>query len=511
MGKSRTENTIRNSIADMCAQVIALVAKFVTQSAFIFTLGKEYTGVSGVFSDVLFILSATELGLGSAVLFSMYKPVQEKNNKKISAYVTFLGRVYRVIALVIIILGGLLIPFLKYFIKDVPNIREDIRLIFVLFIAKSAISYLFMNRGIYFDACQKKRVVSLVGALVTICTTMAEVFVLVLLKQYILFLIIEIIGEFLKKAVVALIYQNRFGRFATGKCELEDGEKKNIWKNVGYLSLYRFSHITLSATDSVIISTMFGTAVVGLLTGYRMTANYVTTFAGLFFFSAQSSLGNATVSVDSKQNHLIFRRMSFALFAITCITSACLFTCLTPFVYAWLGTSYCFPVNIVVAVVLNYYTYMMMIVNTTYRDAYGLFKKMPVAPVAMTATNIGLSIVLGMKFGILGVLVATSVARFATLVWVDPFLLNKYAFEGRMKHYALEFAERLLLTVFVCGGAYMLTRSWPYSFSMLLLRALVAVIISTGILILRFGRTDEFAYAVELAKKIVNKFLKKKK
>lgn len=509
MAQSRTVNTIKNSFAALFLQFVSIIARFVTQSVFIYTLGKEYTGVAGVFSDILYMFSATELGIGTAVLFNLYKLVLEKNYPKISAYVNTLRKVYRIIALAIIAIGGLLLTVLDYIIKDVPNIKEDIRLIFVLFVIKSAVSYLFMYRSILFEACQQKRVTSMISAGMAIVTTATQVVVLIMTHEYILFLLLDICGLIIRNIIIAFVFEKRFAARIDRRERLDKEENRELWGNVGTLSIYNLSTIILNGTDSVIISSIFGTATVGLLAGYRMLSNYLATFAGQFFHSALPSLGNATVAEDSERNYIIYKRLSFALFAITSITTVCLFVLLTPFIYLWLGAEYCTDISIVITLSLNYYVFMMTLVNTSYRNVYGLFKKLPIVPVFMAAANILLSVVWGFKLGVWGVFLATSVSRIITIVWVDPYLLYKYVFIREKNRYIISYLGRMVITAFLCAAAYFITAGLRYSVGMLIVRLVIALTISVIAIFMGYHRTDEFKYALKLSKNLVNRLFHK--
>ncbi|MGN0505292.1 MAG: lipopolysaccharide biosynthesis protein [Lachnospiraceae bacterium] len=505
MALSRTENTLRNTAAAMLMQLVSMLARFVTQTVFIYTLGKQYTGVSGVFSDLLHMLSATELGIGTAVLFSLYQPVRQQNREKICAYMALLKKVYHVIAVVIILLGAAMLPFLPYIIKDVPDIRESIRLIFLLFVLKTSLSYLFQYRGILFEACQQKRSLSLLSSAVTVTVTAFQVVVLVFTRQYLLFLLTDIAGVLLKNALVVLVYHRKFP-FMVNRSEALSKEERNlVWKNVGSLSLYRVSNIILVGTDSVIISSLLGTPMVGILSGYRMIVNYISDFAGQLFHSALPSVGNAVVAESPEHNYFIYRRLSFALYTITCITATCLFVLLAPFVYLWLGEEYCLPVPVVASLVLNYYTAMMMIANTSFRNAYGLFSKRPEAPVAMALLNIVISIILGRRFGVFGILLATSIARLLTLLWIDPMLIYRYAFHVEWKGYWREFGIRIVMTSCSCMLAFIFTFRLPYRFSMLFVRLFIAAAVSSFLIWLNYRKTAEYAYAIKTVKRLIRK------
>lgn len=505
MSQSRTENAIQNTAAAILLQLVLILTRFSTQTVFIYTLGKQYTGVAGVFSDLLLMLSGAELGIGAAVLFSLYQPISENDEEKICAYMNLLKRVYHVLALVIMLIGLALLPFLTYIIKDVPDIKENIQLIFFLLVMKTSCSYLLSYRSILFEAYQQKRVISLLSCGITIFTTIVQIIILLFTKEYLLFLIIDIVGVIAKNVAITFVSYRRYPMILHGKHALSKEEHKRVWSNVGSLSLYRISRIVLDGTDSVIISTMLGTPMVSRLVGYRMIINYITDFAGQFFHSALPSIGNAVVTETSDHNLGLFRKLNFALFSITCVTGACLFTMLTPFVDMWLGADFSFTISVVAALVLNYYTSMMMIVNTTFRNGYGLYTKGVFSPAIMAVLNIILSLLLGRQFGVFGILIATSISRLATQLWVDPVLLYKYAFHKKMNGYWFEFLARLIIVITCCLLSWFVTWNLSYTVLMLFVRLIAALAISFVTLWIIYGRRDEYKYTISVIKMVGSK------
>ena len=123
---SRTQNSIYNIVTGVSGQILATVLKFVVRTVFIHTLGKTYLGINGLFSDILTMLSLTELGFDTAINFKMYKPLAEKDVKRVRVLLKFYKTVYRIVGTVILILGICLIPLLPHLIKDYDSMSAAI-------------------------------------------------------------------------------------------------------------------------------------------------------------------------------------------------------------------------------------------------------------------------------------------------------------------------------------------------------------------------------------------------
>ena len=120
--ESRVINSLKNMINGLLSQFISLVLSFVVRTVFIIYLDKVYLGVNGLFTNILTILSLAELGFGTAMIYSMYKPLAKKDYTKIQAIMKLYSKVYIWIGIIVAILGISIIPFMDYIIKDKPNI-----------------------------------------------------------------------------------------------------------------------------------------------------------------------------------------------------------------------------------------------------------------------------------------------------------------------------------------------------------------------------------------------------
>ena len=73
MQNDKTENAMRNLLYGILQKIVNLGMPFVTRTVIIHTLGTEYLGLGSLFSSVLQVLNLAELGVGSAMIFSMYR------------------------------------------------------------------------------------------------------------------------------------------------------------------------------------------------------------------------------------------------------------------------------------------------------------------------------------------------------------------------------------------------------------------------------------------------------
>ena len=189
MADSRTSNVIKNSGANMVYKLAHILLQFAIRTAFINILGKEYTGVSTLFTDILNVLSLMELGMGTAMTYALYKPLSTGDTEKISALMTFYKKAYRTIGILVFTVGMLITPFLGFLVNDVPNIKEDITIIFIIYVLTSASSYFLVYKTVILRASQQSRVISLISSLVFIAEGVVEIILLIIFREFYAYLI----------------------------------------------------------------------------------------------------------------------------------------------------------------------------------------------------------------------------------------------------------------------------------------------------------------------------------
>lgn len=148
MSESRTTSSIKNATSSIITQVFTIILNYVCRYIFVRTLSEEYLGVNGLFSNILTIFSLAELGIGSAIVYAMYKPIATHNEEKIRAYVGFYKKCYNTIALVVLILGLCFLPFLNFFINQDSSANiNNLSIIYLLYLLDSVFSYLCIYKS----------------------------------------------------------------------------------------------------------------------------------------------------------------------------------------------------------------------------------------------------------------------------------------------------------------------------------------------------------------------------
>ena len=510
---SRVKSTTINSITAVLSKILIFLIQFICRTIFIKVLSTEYLGVNGLFTNILTMLSFAELGVGNAIIFKLYKPIADNDEEKIKTYMKFYKKIYILIGIVVLVVGLLIIPFLDYIIKDAPDIKESITLIYILFLLNSSISYFFTYKKSIIIAHQKEYVTTIINFLVVLVQNIVQIIILLLTKNYILYLLIQI-GSTLMDNIIASIKANKMYPFLKDKeyIKIEKKEEKDIFKDVKSLMLYKIGYILSSGTDNIIISAFIGVEKVGLLSNYTTITNALTSFLISFFNGFTASVGNLNTTEENDKKESIFYQfmlLSFVIFGVIAIGTIVL---INDLIKIWLGSDYLLSFSICFALGFNLLVDGMRIVNYTFRNTMGLFKKGRLIPLISSISNVILSLILVNVFGIFGVLLATGITRLFITTMYDPYLLHKYKFHSPCKRYYLTYLYYLI--IFFADLALCMFITSKISMGGILgffIKGIVITIITGIVFILLINRMKEFKELVKLLKsRILAKFFRRK-
>lgn len=511
----RTQKAFVNALAGVAGKLITTIVVFLGRTVFIYALGVEYLGASTLFTSILTMLSLAELGFSTAITYNLYRPLAKGNQKKTAAFMNFYKKVYNIIGLAIFIVGLLLIPFLEEIItEDIPSIKESIYLIYVLYLVNTSISYFFVYRATLLEASQNKYIVSLSHTLVSVIKTIVNSIALLLTKNFILYLLIEIAFTILYNIIISVIANRKYKDVLQDKeSKLKKREKKLIFNNVKAMFLYKVCDVVLNSTDNIIISRYLGTTMVGIYSNYYTIINQVYSFILQIFQATTASVGNLAVEKKKEDQERVFNNLIFLSFVIYFICSVLLFNCINPFITLWVGKSFLMEIPIVVILVLNFYLTGMMSPITSFRTANGLFMQGRYRPLIMAIINIVVSIMLVKSMGIIGVFLGTIIARASTLLWYDPWLIYKKVFHKSSKRYFMKYIMYLFITVIGCAIVYGVGKlvSIDNLILILLWNIVLSIIVVVFIVVLLFRKTPEFAYVQTIIRKVIGKIAGKVK
>lgn len=507
MGKSRIRSTLINTSISILTRCVSLLANFIIRTVFIYTLGIEYLGVSAVFTDILIVLSFAELGIGTAITYALYKPLAIKDYYKVAQLMHFYKKAYRYIAIIVGILGMCLVPFLDIIITDVPNIKDNITVIYLMYVFNASISYLLIFKGTLLIANQENYRKSIVNIYITILKTIVQIIILLLYKNFILYLALEIVFTIIQNYIISKVVDRLFSNIKEiNFTPLEKSETKNILKDIKALSFYKFSGVMLNATDSILISSFLGTSIAGLISNYNLLYNQIYTLVYQFFEAITASLGNLAALESKEKQFEVFELLNFIGFWIFGTLSTILFIVIEPFINLWIGEGYLLGTTISLLLCVDFYLKGMTTVVATFRTSNGLFVQGQYRPLIMALINLILSILGILIIGLPGVILGTITARVVTQMWYDPYVVYKNLFQRPVKLYFIKFIRYSLTSIVSCYLIWKINEIliYTYNFPPFILKIIVSVIGTNLLFLILFWKSNEFKQAIKYVKDYVH-------
>lgn len=493
MSQDRTDKSIRNIKYALAGQIVNLVTSFVARAIFLRILGAVFLGANGVFSNILSILSLAELGIGPALIFSLYEPLVKDDKEKIKQIMHIYKIAYISIGFIIIVAGLAFCPFLNYFIKeDLPN--TNIFIAFMLFVLTSAASYFYSYKSALLIADQKRYIVVKYQYGFYLFITIIQTIILYITSNYIFYLVSKLILTFAEHYLVALKADKVYPYLkepVEGK--LDDKSKTEIVKNIKAMVIHKIATVLVLSTDNLIISRMLGVLIVGIYSNYVLIISSLNALIEQVFSSIIASVGNFRVTETKERSEEVFNTVYFMGFWIFGFSTICLLCLFNPFISLFFGSEYIFSLPVVLTIVFNFYFTGMRSPSNSFKQAYGLYWQNRYVPIFEIAINLITSIVLCKYIGITGVFLGTIISTLTTCFWVEPYILYKYAFEKNINGYMLTYGKYTAISVAVGAICYFLCSFFSNSFLGFVVKAFICLIFINSMFVIIFRRSKEYA------------------
>lgn len=503
-GKSRTEYSAKNAAVSTTSRIIMILMGFVTRVVFTHVLSEDYVGVNGLFTDIVEVLALSELGIGTAITFALYRPVADGDIERQKSLMAMLRTFYRIVAGIIMAAGLLLIPFMDLLVTDNEDV-EHLTFIWLLYLINSAASYALIYKKSLIDAHQMLYIGVLYRTIAFVIQDVVQIVILITTHNFILYLCIHLVCTL--GANIAVSYKaDRLYPYLKEKDikPLGKEEKSGLYRNMRATLMHKIGTVVVNNTDNILLSSMIGIDTVGIYSNYYLIIGSVRQVLDQFFDSITASVGNLGVKENEDDIQRVFSISFFVGQWIYGFAAICLFECLNPFVNLCFGKKYVFPEAIVLVLCIIFLINGLQKPALVFRDSLGLFRYDRYIALIQAALNLVISIVLALKLGTIGVFIGTVISALATTAWVEPYVLYRYRLQRSPGPYYLKYLLYCLVeavcwfvTDFICrqyDGGLILT---------ILFRIVVCIFIPNAIMLLAYGRTKEFKSVLGNVKKII--------
>lgn len=503
----RTHNALRNIIISTAMSLAVFLFGFITQKALVDRLGLEYLGINGLFTNIISMLGIVELGLGAAIVYHLYQPLADSDTVRIKSLMHFYKTWYRVIALVVTVIGLSLMPFLPAIVGKI-TISTNITAVYLLFLTDVVLSYFLAYKRSLLYADQKNYVVNLVHLTSVVIMNVVQIAALVITKNFYLYLLIRIVMRIVENLVINAMVNRRYNFINRGEAlPLDEATKQDIFQKIRALFMHKIGTFIVLGSDNIIIAVFLGIATVGLYSNYYLVVAAIGMIIGQIFTAITASVGNLLISSNAQKSYAIYKNIRFANFWLAAVAATGMLVAMDSFVVVWLGQNYVLAIGVLAALSINLYLQLMRSATNSFKEAAGIFHQDRFVPLIESLVNIVLSIVFLHYFGLAGVLMGTICSNLVLHLFSYPRYVYTKLFERNYANYYFEFFKFLVTAAIIGVVTYGLSRMFSTDSDVyrLAINASVALVVPNILLYVIFRDSDELKYFKQLIIDIVNK------
>lgn len=459
-------NIFKNGSISGITFIVSMIMKFIVRTFFIKFFGEQYLGLNGLYTSIIQVLSLTDLGMEAAFAFVLYRPIAQNDTDNIFKIVKNLKKIYEIVGVLVLIIGILIVPFLKYLVGDNFNHLNNVVLIYFIFLANTVSSYFFTYSRTLLNADQRNYVIANINFFVTIMGNIIQIVTIIYFKNPVLFSLLDLLITIGSNTLISMRVKRYYPflsmPFDKNEVKLSYDIKLNLIKNsIGGLS-NKIGTIIVFGSDNILISMFVGLSTVGLYNNYAMITNSVSGLITRIIQPMTASIGNMRI-VEPEKSITLFNKFNQLMYYVLIFVIPQLFILFPPFIKWWIGEKYVLSVSSTILILINITLQMFRQPSLTFIDAYGLQWVQKWKSIIESIINMIFSLVFILVFhlGLDGILLGTMVSTIITVSWYEPYVVFKYGFRDvkLFPKFTINYCKRLLIISIVVLISWTLTRN----------------------------------------------------
>ena len=495
----RVKSATRNIAFGYVGQIATALMSFILRTVFIMHLNEDLLGINSTYGNILSLLNMAELGIGTALNFSLYGPVARGEKEKIKSYMQLYRKAYFIIACVVAAVGLLLTPFLQYFKLRSPEnttVRE-LTIYYLIFLFNTVSSYFVAYKYSLINAEQKNYIQTNIITITKVIVVFLQIIVVIVTKNFLLYLLTDAVVQLIQKVFVSKFLDKMYPFLKEKNVEkLSKEESDEVWKKTKALVFHKVGDVARLQTDALIISTFVEVAMAGVVDNYNMVISTVSNFVNIIFNSVISSFGNL-IATESREKQFsmfkVYRFFASWIYGFSCVGFMVL---LTPLIRIWLGDHWILTSAAVYCILIDYYFKGDRIVLSNYKTAAGVFEPDKYLALIQGAVNLVISIVLVQTpLGITGIYIGTIVSGLIAN-FTKPVIIYRECFDMKAGSYFVDTMKYLASLVFVLVFSQLISIKVLANLNILtfILMAIIITVLFNGVYFALYGRSEEFKY-----------------
>lgn len=434
---TRSKASVLNSTVATTTQAVQLIVQFIARSVFIYTLGSQYLGLNGLFTNILGYLNFAELGIGSAITFSLYKPLQENDTYQISSILKFFRNLYRIIAIVVLIGGLIVCPFIPNLIGgESSEIKVNIQITFLLALSNTVISYFTTYKRTLLIADQKGYINSINTVGYNVLGQILQIIFLFIWKDFYVYLIIQALTMAISNLRVSRVVDRMYPEI-----KLQDAGKVDnaviafLKKNITGMMSSKLGGIIVNGTDNLLLSYYVGLTAVGMYANYTMLVGGLTQIITQLVSAVTASIGNLGASDETKEKKITIFYQYFMVTSLIGLAVAVGFSGFSSaFVNLWIGKDMVYSYIPLTVISINFLLQCLRQSIINYTNAYGLYWYARWKPLFESIVNfiISWTLVKYTDLSITGVLLGTICSNIFINYWWESYIVLRYGLKTKI-------------------------------------------------------------------------------
>lgn len=511
----RIKNAKRNVVFGSISKVYQILIPFLMRTAITYFLGVKYLGLNSLFTSILQVLNLAELGVGSAMVYSMYKPIVEDDTSTICALMKLYRIYYRIIGIVIAVAGLILLPFIPKLINNGENeIPADVNIyiLYILNLSSTVLSYwLFAYKNSLLQAHQRTDIVSKVMLVTHTIQYLFQFIVLAVFKNYYFYVIVILLTQALTNVTTAVITTKLYPDYKPIG-EIDKSVVKQINGRIKDLFTSKIGAVIVNSADTIVVSAFLGLTMLAIYQNYFYIITAIIGFVAILFQSCTAGIGNSLIVETKEKNFKDFKKFTFLIAWIAGACSSCFLCVFQPFMKVWMGEDLLLPFSAVICLCIYFFIYEINQLLNTYKDAAGIWHQDRWRPLVTAMTNLGLNLIMVQFWGIYGVLLSTVISMVLVgMPWLFHNLFTTLFEKKYMKKYVLGILQYFVVSCISCFISYMLCSFIKVDMNdyiRVVINILISFILPNIIFLIVYHKSEEFKECVYLADKITKGKLK---
>lgn len=509
----RMKNASRNIAFGIVLKTYQIAVPFLMRTAMIYFMGVQYLGLNSLFTSILQVLNLAELGVGSAMVYSMYKPIAEDDTKSICALMRLYRIYYRAIGGIIAVIGLVLTPFIPHLIKSDLPLELNVYVLYLLNLAATVLSYwLFAYKNSLFQAHQRVDVTSKITLGTNTFQYAVQLVVILSIKDYYIYVIVALFTQVLTNIVTAVATTKIYPDYKPAG-SLENSAIKDINGRIRDLFTSKLGTVIINSVDTVVISAFLGLTVLAVYQNYYFILISIIGFLTIIFQACTAGIGNSVIVETKEKNFNDLKKFTFLIAWIAGFCTCCFLCLYQPFMQIWVGEELMLGFAAVIFFCIYYFVYEINQLLNTYKDAAGIWHEDRFRPLVTALSNLGMNLIMVQFWGIYGVLLSTVLSTlFVGMPWLLHNLFTVLFEKEQLGGYLKRLFQYVAVVLVSCFACYFSCGFFRFSaWKTLIVRAIVCCVVPNIIYFVAYRNMPEFMQCLQLVDKMTKYKLKLEK